>query len=130
MMKIRILRSEQIQLELQVKLRRTLNNIIGTKMLRLISDVSLIIVLLALGGNATNIVENPSPRPILVQSIEHKTDKCAPGRQSYIHDIACVLEIFNSFLYNQNQLVNCLKHNIIIILLVQESSKLSFLGSP
>ena len=54
------------------------------------------------GGTATN---TPSRRPILVQSVEHKRDECAPSRLSgtYVHDIACVLEAFDSFLHNQIQ---------------------------
>ena len=63
------------------------------------------------GGVATN---TPSPRPILVQTVEYKPDECAPSRLSglYTHDIACVLEMFDAFLYNQVQLEKYM-HNIL-----------------
>lgn len=53
-------------------------------------------------------ISTPSPRPILVQTVEHKPDECAPSQLSgpYTHDIACVLETFDSILYNQVQLIS------------------------
>ena len=78
------------------------------------STIVLSILLLTFNGISSHPIGErsamtPAPEPIMIQSITHPPNECTPARQAErdnTHDIACLLDVFESYTSSQPQSVS------------------------